>query len=352
MELKDLLAEFVNRKASDLHLMAQQPPTLRIDGDLIPLDTPPLEPQAAEQLFAPYVSEAELFALRDGQDVNTSIEWAGKRFRCCIFRDRTGTSAALRLIPCVVPSLRDLFGERAETFRKLTQARRGLILLAGNIGSGKSTTVAAMLNEINGERSERIITIEDPIEYIHSSQKSLFSQREVGKDVESLEHGALSALRADLDVALIGELRTPEAVRIALTLAETGHLVFSTLMADTASEAIQRLVEAFPEGGDRIRRLLARTVLAVIAQRLLPRASLHGRVPVNEILLATPRVRRLIDEGTTDFTLALEAGRGQGMCTMDDAVLTAYRADEISYDTAWNAIGDRERLGEGPHPAR
>ncbi|MEO7718741.1 MAG: PilT/PilU family type 4a pilus ATPase [Capsulimonas sp.] len=354
MELADLLSEFVGRQASDLHLAAGQPPTLRTWGALAPIfvgggDVPPtLASEDVDRLFAEYLSDDELTAFRGGRDVNKSIEWEGNLFRCCFFQDRAGSAAELRLIPTKIPTLTELFGDGAGLFRDLTAQKRGLILTVGPTGSGKSTTVAAMIDEINRERCERIITIEDTVEFVHRSKMSMVSQREVGSSVESVEQGALSVLRADPDVVLIGELRTPEAVRITLALAETGHLVFATMHAVSVSEAVQRLIESFPDAQDTMRRMLARSVTAVISQRLLPRANGRGRVPVDEILLSNNRVRTLISDGATDLTLAMEAGRDQGMRTMDDAILEAYSRGDISYDTAWGRIDDRERLGLKP----
>ena len=353
MELDDLLAEMIERQASDLHLAAKHPPTLRYWGALSPvvLNGEPLGELGlddVDRLFASYLSGEEIAAFRNGRDVNKSIEWKGHLFRSCFFQTRDGAAAALRLVPTNIPTLEALFGDDVGTFRSLANLKRGLILTVGPTGSGKSTTTAAMIDEINRTRRERIITIEDPIEYVHQSKESLISQREVGGDIESVEQGALSALRADPDVILIGELRTPEAVRIALALAETGHLVFSTLFAVSVSEAIQRLIESFPDSPDTMRRMLARSFAAVISQRLLPRANGRGRIPVHEILLANSRVRGLIGGGATDLTLAIEAGRNEGMRTMDDAVLAAYRNDDITYDVAWNAVDNRERLGPRP----
>jgi twitching motility protein PilT len=212
-------------------------------------------------------------------------------------------------------------------------------------GSGKSTTVASMINEINISRSERIFTIEDPIEYLHTSKMSLISQREVGSDVASYEEGALSVLRADPDVVLISEFQTSETVRIALTMAHTGHLVFSTMHAGSVSEVIRRLIESFPDSKETVRSMLANNLQAILTQRLVPRIG-GGRTVVNDIMLCTPLIRRMIEEGMTDFTLAIEAGRSKGMRTMDDCLIELYRDGAITYETAWSHSNDRERLGQ------
>lgn len=357
MALTDLLIECVERKASDLHLVPGSLPTLRINGALVPVEGGENGPsilgrEEVGDLFEPFLTEAQKLALSEKQDINTGLSAVEWRFRVCIFRDRCGLSASLRLIPTQIPALQELFTPDTEaTFRSLINRKRGLILVAGNTGSGKSTTTASMIDAINRERGERIFTIEDPIEYVLTSKLSLVSQREVGSDVESFEQGALSALRSDPDVILVGELRTPEAVRIALALAETGHLVFSTLQADSVSESVRRIVEAFPESRETMRRMFARSLNAIIAQRLVPRAARTGRAPVHEIMIVNSRIRRMIDEGETALSLAIEAGRDEGMRTMDDSALQLYRDGTITYETAWGIVQDRDRLGPKPSDA-
>lgn len=360
MQLSEMLKQLVERNGSDLHLVAGSTPTLRIAGNLTPIDgAGAIGRVDVRDLLASYLSERQQTMLDDKADVMTSIvtdetytsnNYGGAaRFRCCAFWDRNGVGASFRVIPSKIPTLAQLFEPERETlFRRLADMRRGLIVVAGMVGSGKSTTTAAMVETINNERAERIFTIEDPIEYVYSGKKSLISQREVGTDVDSYEQGGLSALRSDPDVVVVGEFRTPEAVRIALALADTGHLVFATLQADSVTESVRRLVEAFPDNKATMRRMLARSLNAIIAQRLLPRASGEGRVPANEIMLVNSRIRRMIDEGDTDFTLAIEAGRDQGMCTMDDCVLELYREGTIDYEKAWINIMDRDRLGRRP----
>ena len=360
MTLAEMLTELIHQNGSDLHLVAGTKPTLRIGGTLVAIDNArEMQPTDVRSLFQPYLSERQLADIDARVDIHTSIvidepavsEQYGEagRFRACVFWDRRGLSASLRVIPRKIPTLTDLFRPEIEpVFRRLTELRRGLILTVGLVGSGKSTTTAAMVDTINTERAERIFTIEDPIEYLYTAKKSVISQREVLSDVESYEQGGLSALRSDPDVVVIGEFRTPEAVRIALALADTGHLVFATLHADTVSEAIRRLYESFPDNRESVQRLMARSIAAVVAQRLVPRAAAVGRVAVNEIMLVNSRIRRMIQEGETDFTLAIEAGRSEGMQTMDDSVMGQYSAGSISYEKAWEIIGDRDRLGLKP----
>jgi len=355
MLIVNLLRELIDGSGSDLHLVSGSRPRIRINGELkdAECETAVVGHDDVWKMFEPLLSQTKKAALENRQDINSSIAWndsfINARFRICLFWDRCGLSAALRLIPTKIPLLSDLFPPELEaTFRSFINRRRGLILVVGATGSGKSTTVAAMIDAINIERSERIFTIEEPIEYGHTSKMSLISQREVGSDVESYEQGGLSVMRADPDVILIGELMTPEAVRIALAAAETGHLVFSTIHADSVSEAVRRLVESFPDNKETMQSMLARSLVTVVTQRLLPRASNTGRVAVHEIMIANSTIRKLIDEGQTDLSLAIEAGRNEGMCTMDDSVLGLYREGAISYDTAWNRVKDRERLGPRP----
>jgi len=360
MALMELLKELVERNASDLHLVAAHAPVIRADGRLIPVegDTEILEREAVAKLFEPFLSAKQMAALKDKQDIHTSVvsdsfvsERYGeaRRFRACIFWDLNGVSASLRVIPVNIPTLSQLFPPETEvTFRRFTQQKRGLILVVGATGSGKSTTTASMIETINIERRERIFTIEEPIEYLHTSKTSLISQREVGTDLESFEQGGLSAFRSDPDVILVGEIRTPEALRIALALAETGHLVFSTIHADSVSEAVRRMIESFPDARETMQSMIARSLNAIIGQRLVPRAGGFGRVAAHEIMIVNSRIRRLIDEGKIDLNLAIEAGRGEGMCTMDDSLLGLYRNGSIDYDRAWNFMNDRDRLGPRP----
>ncbi len=352
MPLTDLLKEQVERQASDLHLVPGSPPTLRIWGQLTPIseDAPVLGSDEVATLFEPFLTEAQRAALRDKQDINIGMAAVGVYFRVCLFSERHGLGASLRLIPAQIPTLEELFsGETLALFRGLTQVRRGLILVVGAVGSGKSTTTASMIDCINAERSERIFTIEHPLEYIHTSKRSLISQREVGTDVDSYEQGSFSVMRADPDVILVGELSTPDALRIALALADSGHLVFSTMLATSASEAVRRMMESFPESRETIRQMIARSLQAVITQRLATRASTsergHRRVAVHEIMLVNARIRRMIDAGETDLSLAIEAGRDEGMRTMDDSLLQLYRDGIITYELAWGSVQDRDRLG-------
>lgn len=345
MELADLLQECVKLDALDLHLVAAMRPILRVNGQLVPVDGPSLSAADLEGVLAPYLTDHERAQLANGQDIHKSIENGSERFRACIFHDHAGIAAAVRRLQSKVPNLSDLYATaQAERIRSMLSNRRGLILVVGQTGSGKYTSVAAMINDINLTRSDRILTIEDPIEWVFRSKMSLISQREVGRDVESLEQGGLSALKTDCDVVFIGEIRTPEALRVALALAEIGYLVLTTLHASSTSAAVQRLLDSFPDAKESMRAMISRCLVAVVAQKLLPRSDRPGRAAANEVLIANPRVRSMIATGETDFSLVIEAGRSEGMWAMDDSVMDLYQEGTISIETARGELINRDRI--------
>jgi len=359
MPLADLLKELVERHGSDLHLVTGVPPVLRIDGDLTAYGKSELGDDEVWKLLEPFLTDRQKMDLGNRQDIHTSIRLddviANERyggaghFRACIFWDSNGLSAALRVIPHIIPSLSQLFSRETDAiFRSITNVKRGLVIIAGPTGSGKSTTLASIVDSINAERNERIFTIEDPVEYLYSSKKSLISQREVGVDVESYEQGGISAMKADPDVVLLGELKVPESVRVALALADTGHLVFATMHARSSSEAVGRLIESFPETKQTMQSTIARTLIAVVTQQLVPKANGGGRVAAHEIMTVNPRIRQMIDNGHTDLEVAIEAGRNEGMCTMDDSLTSLYRNGTISYETACARASDWKMMGPPP----
>jgi twitching motility protein PilT len=312
---------------------------------------PNLTPEDLDALLQTALPEDKLAGARQGRDFSATLRHGGRTFRCRVFRERGNLAAAIRIILDRIPTLDEL--HLPPVFETLTQYRRGLILLAGPTGSGKSTTLLSLVDHINRTRAERIHTVEDPMLYVLSSKLSLVTQRVVGEDVESYGCGLRSVMDADPDVVLIGELRTPETARLALEMAETGHLVFSQMTAETVADALARLLTLLGEPRDPARRLLARTVQAVIAQRLLPRAAPTGRVAANEILLATPRVRQMIADGQTDaglLALAMEAAPQFGMQTMDDALLALHAAGAIRREAAESHLTEKGRLPE-PAPA-
>ena len=376
MELSSLLAEMVERKASDLHLVAGVPPLFRILGELAPAWLPNTPRptansgeeeverlmrvgNAARQNRMANLSEEDVSAfLRsalpkhklavalDGRDFSATLRQDDETFRCQVFRSNGALAAAIRILPKRIPTLEEM--HLPPVIEKLTHLMRGLVLIVGPTGSGKTTTVVSMLEQINMTRPERIYTLEDPLNYMLSSKLSLVTQRIVGEDVESYESGLLSIKDADPDVVFIGEMRTSEVVRLALEIAYAGVLVFSQMTADTVSDAIEQLVEMV--GGPRgsAQRLVARTLQAVVAQKLLVRADRQGRVAANEILLSTAQTRQMISDGQTApelLELVMSASRSLGMQTMDDALLNYYADGVISCETAVEHLADKSRLG-------
>ena len=354
MELNSLLAQIAERGASDLHLAAGVPPVFRVDGALIAANAPNLTPEDMDALLQTALPEDKLAEARRGADFSATLRHEGKTFRCQVFRERGHLAAAIRVIMDSLPTLDEL--HLPPVFETLTQCKRGLILLAGPTGSGKTTTLVSLLDHINRTRAERIFTLEDPITYVLHSKLSLVTQRVVGEDVDSYERGLRAVEDADPDIVFVGELRTPTVARLALELADKGHLIFSQVTAETVADAVAGLLVLLGEPSDVMRRLLARTVQAVIAQRLLRREDRAGRVAANEVLLATPRVRRMIADGQTDVVsleLAMEARRGvggfgqAGMQTMDDALLGYYAGGVISRETAESHLTEKGRLPPG-----
>ncbi len=347
MTLNELLDELAERVGSDLHLVVGEPPTFRVAGILHRREeTTPLNGAAMDSLILPHLTEAQRARLADGLDVEKTLRMEKFRYRFLVFHERGNLAANLRVIPHHVPTLDQLgFTDEEYPLQKLTRIKRGLMIVAGATGSGKSTTVAAMVEQINQERAERILTIEDPVEYEFTSKKSIISQRTVGEDVPNFPAGLRSAFRADPDVILIGEARDLETMTLALTLADTGHLVFMTLHVNSASEAVRRLSDVFPESHQPvIRRMVSNNLQAIIVQTLLPKKQGHGRCAATEILICTPRVRRMIAEGTYDLTVAIEAESEIGMRTMDDDLMRLARNGVISEEMARSRLVDRGRL--------
>lgn len=352
MTLNTLMDELAQQRGSDLHLIVGEPPVFRVSGELIRRsEGARLTPEEVESLLLPHLTETQRVSLQQGNDVEKSLRLEKNRFKMTVFHERGNLAASIRVIPTHVPTMAELGFTKEDhaTLHKLIQMRRGLVIISGPTGSGKSTTLASMIEEINQQRAERILTIEDPIEYVFESKKSVITQRNVGEDVPNFLYGLRSAFRSDPDVLLIGETRDLETMTVALSLAETGHLVFSTLHVATVSGAVQRIVESFPEPQQPvIRQMLAANLQAVVAQRLLPRASGVGRVAVQEILLNTPRTRQMIADGHSDLTVAIEAGRDVGMQTMDDDLVRLVENGTIRADTAWFYLQDKERIPRQP----
>ena len=286
---------------------------LRVDGAVTPLDHPPLDTDAVRRAIVEVAGE-EADAHRDADFCVQVPDLA--RFRVNVFRHHRGVGAALRAVPMRVPSVEEL--GMGEIFHRIADERSGLVLATGPTGSGKSTTLAAMVDHVNRTRSEHILTIEDPIEFLHTARRCLVNQREIGRDTASFADALRAALREDPDVILIGEMRDLETIRLALTAAETGHLVFATLHTSSAPKSIDRIVDVFPGGEkDTIRSMLSESLKAVVAQTLVPRAD-GGRVAAHEIMVATPAVRNLIREHkVAQLRSAIQTSGAAGMQTLD-----------------------------------
>lgn len=337
MNLRQMLVEMLGQRASDLHLRVGIKPTLRVDGRLKPLDCEPLSKEGMAEIFSQIVSpdQEKRFNSRNEMDLALSVTKLG-RFRINLYRQRGTPGVAIRSVNTEVPSFDEL--NLPEKLRDLCESRRGLVVVTGTTGSGKSTTMAAMIEHINATRSENIMTIEDPIEYIYRDRLSIISQREVGADTENFAAALRHAFRQDPDVILIGEIRDMETMGIALSAADTGHLVLTTLHTLNAVETVSRIISFFPpHQHQQIRLLLAGTIEAIVCQRLLPRHDQPGRVPAVEILTSTGAVRdALIDPMKTNMILELiEQGNVQyGMQSFDQSIMKMYQRGWLSYDVA------------------
>lgn len=329
--LLDLLQSAVIEGASDLHLTVGQPPVLRLHGDLVRMDLPRLTPVDTSEMFDEVVPDWQRDNFNELGEVDFSLSFPGiGRFRVNAFRQRGTIGIACRLIPQAIPSI-DSLG-LPPVVEELTNRRQGLILVTGPTGSGKSTTLAALIDKINRERAEHILTIEDPIEFLHRHQRSIVNQREVGADTKSYANGLRAALREDPDVILIGEMRDLETTQAAVSAAETGHLVLATLHTPGAAETVHRILDIFPPyQQQQIRTQLALVLQAVISQQLLRRADRPGRVMAAEVLVVTPAIRNLIREGKVhQINSMMQAGAQFGMQTMEQALQNLYQRGLIN----------------------
>jgi twitching motility protein PilT len=340
-----LLEEVVKRKASDLHLQVGLPPMIRTDGALIPVaGADVLSDEAVETLIFAILDEDQKQILLKDKEFDFSFAFGELgRFRVNAFHERGNLAAALRLIPNEILTIEQL--GLPPIVNKFADYPRGLILVTGPTGSGKSTTLAAMVHKINMERADHIITIEDPIEYTHRSKKSVIVQREVHYDTYSFSAALRSALRQDPDVVLIGEMRDLETIASAITIAETGHLVFATLHTNSAAQSIDRMIDVFPPHQQpQIRSQLSNILMAVASQRLIPQIG-GGRIAAAEILIATPAVRNSIREGKThQLEAVIQTGSEFGMQSMDKTLVNMVHNGTISYDDARSVAVDIEEL--------
>ncbi|KTC95917.1 type IV pilus twitching motility protein PilT [Legionella feeleii] len=330
MDIRELLIFAVDNNASDLHLSAGLPPVIRVDGTLHQTTLPVLEQPELSQLLSNTMTTEQRNDYRQNKDIDFAFEIADQaRFRANVFHQARGAGAVFRVIPSRVPSMAEL--ELPPIFTEIAFYSRGLILITGPTGSGKSTTAAALIDHINTVRSQHILTIEDPIEFIHQSKKCLVNQRQVRRDTISFHAALRSALREDPDVILVGELRDLETIRLAMTAAETGHLVFATLHTNSAVKAIHRIIDVFPGVEKSLARsMLAESLQAVIAQNLLPKIK-GGRIAAFEIMLCNTAIRNLIREDKlAQMYSSMQTGQAKGMQTLEQHLKQLWRANLIA----------------------
>jgi twitching motility protein PilT len=334
MDITELLAFSAKQGASDLHLSAGLPPMIRVDGDVRRINLPPLEHSEVHGLIYEIMNDKQRKDFEEFLETDFSFEVPGvARFRVNAFNQNRGAGAVFRTIPSKVLTMEDL--GMGQVFKDVSMVPRGLVLVTGPTGSGKSTTLAAMVDYINDNRYDHILTIEDPIEFVHESKKCLVNQREVHRDTHGFNEALRSALREDPDIILVGELRDLETIRLALTAAETGHLVFGTLHTTSAAKTIDRIIDVFPaEEKDMVRSMLSESLNAVISQTLLKKVN-GGRVAAHEIMIGTPAIRNLVREGkVAQMYSAIQTSAGVGMQTLDQCLTELVQKRVIGRDVA------------------
>jgi len=334
-QLEQLLAEVVKADASDLHISPGRPPTLRVDGRLMPLARyPVLSREDSREISLALLDEKQKEYLFDTKEIDFSYSFHDKaRFRVNVFHQSNSISAALRLIPAKIKTIEEL--ELPPVLHRFTIPSQGFFLAVGPSGHGKSTTLAALIDEINHTRTEHIVTIEDPIEYIFTQDKSIIDQREVGRDTKSFSSALRAVFRQDPDVIMVGEMRDAETIATAITAAETGHLVFATLHTNNAAQTIDRIIDSFPaEQQHQVRSQLALTIIGVVSKRLIPKID-GGIVPACEIMIANAAVRNLIRERKVhELDLVIETSADQGMISLNRSLAHLVKQDIISLETA------------------
>ncbi len=335
MDISELLAFTVKNNGSDLHISAGEPPLIRIHGDMTPVKLPPLEEQQVQEMIYDIMSDHQRKMFEEHMELDFSFELGDiARFRVNCFKQQRGMSGVFRQIPSEVLTLEQL--KCPEIFKEIAMCPRGICLVTGPTGSGKSTTLAAMIDYRNNMEKGHILTIEDPIEFVHKSKKSLISQRELGAHTHSFANALRSALREDPDVILVGEMRDLETISLALTAAETGHMVFGTLHTSSAPKTIDRIIDVFPAAEkDMVRAMLSESLKAVISQTLLKRSDGTGRIAAHEIMLGTPAVRNLIRENKVPQLVSVMQTSGrEGMQTLDTELQRLVKERKITINAA------------------
>ncbi|KTD74024.1 type IV pilus twitching motility protein PilT [Legionella tucsonensis] len=341
MDIAELLAFSVKNKSSDLHLSAGLPPMIRVDGDLRKINLPAMEHKEVIKIIYDVMNDRQRKEFEEFLEADFSFEITNlARFRVNVFNQLRGAAAVFRTIPSEILSMSDL-GLPA-IFEEMASYPKGLVLITGPTGSGKSTTLAAMIDYINSNRYDHILTVEDPIEFVHQSKKCLLNQREVHRDTLSFNAALRSALREDPDVILVGELRDLETIRLAMTAAETGHLVFGTLHTNSATKTINRIIDVFPaEEKAMVRSMLSESLQAVVAQTLLKKSG-GGRVAALEIMICTGAIRNLIREDkVAQMYSSIQTGQGKGMQTLDQHLTELVKKNIISSHTARDMAIDK-----------
>ena len=348
MMIEDLMEEVVERGGSDLHLSAGLPPYIRVSGHLTPTEHPPMTPEQCQRLIFSMLNNTQRKHLEQNWELDCSYGVKGlARFRVNVYKDRGTYAACLRALSSKIPSA-ELLG-LPNIVIELARKPRGLILVTGPTGSGKSTTLASMINDINHTRAEHILTVEDPIEFVYEPIKSLIHQRQIGEDTKSFANALRAALREDPDVILVGEMRDLETISLAISAAETGHLVFGTLHTSSAAQTVDRMVDVFPpEQQQQVRVQLSNSLVAVLSQTLVPKANPKpgefGRIMAQEIMVVTPAISNLIREGkTAQIYGAIQTGGKLGMQTLEMVLADLYKAGTISFE---QAIGKSSRADE------
>jgi len=353
VHIDELLEIVVENNASDLHIASGLPPIMRVDGELKAMRYTPMSPEVTQRIMYDILTDDQIQRFETDLELDCSYPLRKvARFRVNVFKDRGTHAAALRLIPTKIPTVQQL--GLPPVVEKLAQRPRGLLLVTGPTGSGKSTTLASMINQINTERAEHIITIEDPIEYLHVHKRCIINQRELGQDTHAFQNALRASLREDPDVLLVGEMRDLPTIKLAITCAETGHLVLATLHTNSAAESVDRIIDVFPaDEQEQIRVQLSNNLIAVMSQQLLPRAGQPGRVAAIEVMVANSAIRNLIRENKAhQMTSMIQTGSHDGMQTMDQALRDLVQQSLVTYEVAMQRAQNPQELdkllsGEG-----